>query len=99
AAGHAHFLLNDVDDDFGTGVSRDALGDLGAPALVHHRANEPEGRRVAEEDLGERTSDDALEPGTLDGLRRVLAARAATEVVASNDDGGASVLRVVEGVI
>src|SRR5690606_25932604 len=52
--------------------------------------------RVAEEDLGERAGDDGLEAGTLDRLRGVLAARAAAEVVAADDDAGAGALGGVE---
>src|SRR5262245_26063352 len=96
AVGSLDLLLLEVDLDDGVGAAARIVHQLVDDLLRHLDRQNAVLEAVVVEDVGEVLGDDAADAEVEQGPRRVLAARAAAEVGAGNDDLGVLVGRLVE---
>src|SRR5258708_6077491 len=96
AVGTLDLLLLQVDLDDGIGAAARIIHQLGDDLLRHLDRQDAVLEAVVVEDVGEILGDDAADAEVEQRPRRVLAARAAAEIGAGDDDLGVLVGRLVE---
>jgi hypothetical protein len=91
---HRHGV--DVNDDVGGGWIRGVSHDLLDHVFRQHHQQQAVVHRIAVEDLAVARGDDGLDAVLLQTPDGMLAAGAAAEVAAADEDGGAAVIRAVQ---